>query len=93
MGIHSEVLGPLLGRLMQAGSEWVPRQRGALAVGLCRESPWGRLGGACRAGREQLRGGETSAGVFLTEWVFGFGGFAVSRVCSYLEEERGEKAL
>lgn len=53
----------------------------------------GRLGGACRAGREQLRGGETSAGVFLTEWVFGFGGFAVSRVCSYLEEERVEKAL
>lgn len=28
--------------------------------------------GACRAGREQLRGGETSAGVFLMEQVIQF---------------------
>lgn len=42
--------------------------------GLSRESLWGRRGGCgtCRAGREQLRGRETSAGVFLMEQVIQF---------------------
>lgn len=71
-----EVLGPLLCQLMREV------QSGALAVGLCRESPgddWAEHG-ACRAGREQLPGGEASAGLFLTEQVIQLWGFDISWV-------------